>query len=80
MAAATRARAHLWPLLRHFPKTATRHVYFELEDIFNMDETGLYWLTFMQGLTSKTQSLRASQQVQSAIFFPRILRLLQNDN
>ena len=36
-------------------------------------------ITFMQGLTSKTQSLRANWQVQSAIPFPRILRSLQSE-
>ena len=36
-------------------------------------------ITFMQGLTSKTLSFRASRQVQSAMPFPRIPRLLQKD-
>ena len=36
-------------------------------------------ITFIQGLTSKTQSLWANRQIQSAIPFPRIPRLLKND-
>ena len=66
----------------HAPTISIQQAIKMLEDLTvyvdaNMGAFSEGEITFMQGLTSKTQSLRANRQIQSAIPLPR---LLQNNN